>query len=308
MCVDNRNTLMDHLQAIRIFVRVVETGSFHQAATSLQLPSTTASKWVKALEAHLGVVLLERTTRRINVTEEGAAYYERTRNLLSELDNIESTLSQNRTQLRGLLRIDTGAAMASKVLIPALAGFRAQYPDLQLRISATDRITNVVAENIDCAIRVVADDPDLISVPLATLRWTTCASPAWLAKHGTPDHPNDLIEKQMPISGYFSSTTGKSLPMNFSQGGKNLILKDLNYALEISDSNAQLDAAITGLGLIHTLDFMVRPAIDQGLLVPFLADWKPAPVPIYIAYPPSRRHNTKVKAFIVWAKTVFASL
>ena len=299
---------MDHLQAIRIFVRVVETGSFHQAAASLQVPSTTASKWIKALEEHLGVLLLERTTRRVNVTAEGTAYYEHTRNLLSELDNIESTLSKNRTQLRGLLRIDTGAAVASKVLIPALAGFRAEYPNLQLRISASDRITNVVAENIDCAIRVVADDPDLISVPLGTLPWTTCASPAWLAKHGTPEHPNDLVEKQMPISGYFSSTTGKSLQMNFSQGGKTLALNDLNYALEISDSYAQLNAAIAGLGLIHTLDFMVRPAIDQGLLVPFLTDWKPAPVPIYIAYPPSRRYNTKVKAFVDWAKTVFAAL
>lgn len=299
---------MDHLQAIRIFVRVVETGSFNQAAMSLQVPSTTASKWVKALEAHLGVVLLERTTRRVHVTEEGASYYEHTRNLLSELENVESSLSRSRTQLRGLLRIDTGAAVASKVLIPALAGFRAQYPDLKLRISATDRIANLVAENIDCAIRMVADDPDLISVPLGTLAWTTCASPAWLAEHGTPEHPNDLVEKQMPISGYFSSTTGKSLPMNFSKASKAVTLKDLNYALEISDSYAQLDAAIAGLGLIHTLDFMVRPAIDQGLLVPVLTDWKPAPVPVYVAYPPSRRYNTKVKAFIEWAQTVFSKL
>jgi DNA-binding transcriptional LysR family regulator len=299
---------MDHLQAIRIFVRVVETGSFNQAAQSLQVPSTTASKWVKALEEHLGVMLLQRTTRRVNVTEEGAAYYEHTRNLLSELDNIESSLSPSRSQLRGVLRIDTGAAVASKVLIPALAGFRAQYPQLKLRISASDRISNLVAENIDCAIRMVAHDPDLVSVPLGALPWSTCASPAWLAEHGTPLHPQELVDKQMPISGYFSWSTGKSLQMAFSKAGKSVTLQDLNYAVEISDSYAQLDAAIAGLGLIHTLDFMVRPAIDQGLLIPVLSDWRPSAVPVYLAYPPSRRYNTKVKAFVEWAQSIFADL
>lgn len=299
---------MDHLQAIRIFVRVVETGSFHQAARSLQVPATTASKWVKALEEHLGVTLLERTTRRVHLTAEGAIYYEHTRNLLSELENVESSLSPNRTRLRGLLRIDTGAAVASKVLIPALSGFLAQYPDLKLRISATDRIANLVAENIDCAIRLVADDPDLISIPLGSLTWTTCASPAWLARHGTPEQPSDLVDRQMPISGYFSSTNGRSLPLTFGQGAQQITLKDLNYALEISDSYAQLDAAIAGLGLIHTLDFMVRPALDQGLLYPVLTAWRPAPVAVYLAYPPSRRYNTKVKAFADWAKSVFSTL
>lgn len=121
---------MDHLQAIRIFARVVETGGFGRAAQSLQMPNATVSKWVKSLEDHLGVKLLERSTRSVNVTTDGTAYYERTRHLLSELDDIEATLGRDRASPRGVLRVDTGGSTASGILIPALPEFCTRYPDL----------------------------------------------------------------------------------------------------------------------------------------------------------------------------------
>lgn len=296
---------MDHLQAIRIFARVVETGSFTQASLSLDVPNATVSKWVRSLETHLGVKLLERTTRSVTVTTDGAAYYERTRHLLSELDDIEATLGRAQASPRGALRIDTGGAVASKILVPALPAFRARYPDIQLRLSVTDRTADLISENIDCAIRATADDPDLVSRAIGKLGWTTCASPAWLARYGTPKHPRDIMARKMPVVGYFSASTGITQPLRFQRDQERLELEGVHSDVLISDSSAQLAAALAGLGLIHTLDFMLRPSIERGELVPVLTRWRPAPVEVYAAYPPSRRYSTKVRVFVDWAATLF---
>jgi DNA-binding transcriptional LysR family regulator len=299
---------MDHLQAIRIFARVVETGSFTQASRSLDVPNATVSKWVRSLETHLGVKLLERTTRSVTVTTDGAAYYERTRHLLSELDDIEATLGRAQASPRGALRIDTGASVASGILIPALPTFRTRYPDIQVRLSVTDRTADLIAENIDCAIRNTADDPDLVSHAIGALGWTTCASPAWLARHGTPRHPRDIVERKMPVAGYLSASTGVTQPLRFRRGAERITLEGVSNDVLVSDSSAHLATALAGLGLVHTLDFMVRPAIEQGALVPVLARWRPDPVQVYAAYPPSRRYSTKVRVFVDWAETLFSAL
>jgi len=148
---------MDHLQAIRAFARVVETGGFSRAAQSLQMPNATLSKAIQSLEKHLGVKLLERSTRRVSVTNDGAAYYERTQHLLTELDDVEATLGRAQASPSGRLRVDTGGSTASGLLIPALPDFCARYPDIQLQLGVTDRTVDVIGENIDCAIRSTAD-------------------------------------------------------------------------------------------------------------------------------------------------------
>jgi DNA-binding transcriptional LysR family regulator len=298
---------MDHLQAIRVFVRVVETGGFGRAALSLNMPNATASKWVKSLEAHLGVKLLERNTRRVSVTTDGAAYYERTRPLLSELDDIEATLGRDHASPRGVLRIDTGGSTASGILIPALPAFLARYPDIQIQLGVTDRTADLVAENIDCAIRSTSDDPNLVTHPIGTLAWTTCASPAYLAKYGTPKHPREIVDNNMPVVGYFSASTGMTQPLMFSRGDQAITLGRVRNDILVSESNAHLATALAGLGIVHTLDFMVRPFIEQKKLVPILAKWRPDPLEVYIAYPPSRRYSTKVRVFVDWAAALFAS-
>lgn len=299
---------MDHLQAIRIFARVVETGSFTQASQSLSVPTATVSKWVRSLETHLGVKLLERTTRSVTVTTDGAAYYERTRHLLSELDDVEATLGRAQASPRGSLRIDTGGAVASAILIPALPAFRARYPDIQVRLSVTDRTADLISENIDCAIRNTKDDPDLVYLAIGTLKWTTCASPAWLTRHGTPKHPHDIVAQKMPVAGYFSASTGVIQPMRFQCDDEQIVLEGVHHDVLVSDSSAHLATALAGLGLVHTLDFMVRPSVERGLLVPVLSSWSPAPIELYAAYPPSRRHSTKVRVFVDWATTLFSAL
>lgn len=298
---------MDHLQAIRVFVRVVETGGFGRAALSLNMPNATASKWVKSLETHLGVTLLERNTRRVSVTTDGAAYYERMRQLLSELDDAEATLGRGQASPRGVLRVDTGGSTASGILIPALPAFLARYPDIQVQLSVTDRTVDLVAENIDCAIRSSANDLDLVTHPIGKLAWTTCASPAYLAKYGTPKHPQEIVTSDMPVVGYFSASTGITQPLMFSRGKESITLERVRNDVLVSESNAHLATALAGLGIVHTLDFMVRPFLTQKKLVPILAQWRPDPLEIYIVYPPSRRYSTKMRVFADWATALFAS-
>lgn len=300
---------MDHLQAIRIFARVVETGGFSRAAQSLQMPNATVSKWVKSLEDHLGVKLLERSTRSVNVTTDGAAYYERTRHLLSELDDIEATLGRDRANPRGTLRVDSGGSTASGILIPALPGFCERYPDIQVQLSVKDRTADLIAENIDCAIRSTSDDPALVTQPIGTLRWTTCASPAYLAAHGTPVHPRQIVDDGHQVAGYFSASSGLVQPLNFEKDGEEIVLSTaVRHAVLVSESNAHLATALAGLGIVHTLDFMVRPALARGELTAILTDWRPKPLTVYIAYPPSRRFSTKVRVFVDWVKQVYGNV
>jgi DNA-binding transcriptional LysR family regulator len=298
---------MDHLQAIRIFTRVVETGGFNRAAESLDMPNATVSKWVKSLEVHLGVTLLERSTRSVSVTTDGAAYYDRTRHLLMELDDIESTLGRSKGNPRGMLRVDTGGTTASGILIPHLPAFQARYPDIEIRLSVTDRNSDLIAQNIDCAIRSSGDDPNVISHQIGTLDWTMCASPAFFEKYKKPVHPNDITAHTLPVVGYFSATTGQMQAIRFKRAGEEITLEGLRNDVAVSESNAHLATALNGLGLINTLDFMVRPAIEKGDLVAVLPEWRPDPMPVYIAYPPSRRYNTKVRVFIDWVSTLFAA-
>jgi DNA-binding transcriptional LysR family regulator len=298
---------MDHLQAIRIFARVVETGNFSRAAASLQLPSSTVSKWVATLETQLGVKLLERSTRTVSVTLAGAAYYDRTRQLLIDLDDIESTLGRIDASPAGVLRVDCNGSTARALLMPALPDFCARYPDIQLRVTVTDRTSDLLAENIDCAIRSTADDPGLISRPIGASRWITCASPAYLAQYGTPSTPRQIADDQMPVVSYFSSTSGLVHPLAFTKGYERLNLEHVHAPVLVNESNAHVAAAVAGLGIIQTAHFIVRPHLDNNELVPVLTDWERPPLSIYVTYLPSRRDSSKVKVFTEWASALLSA-
>jgi len=298
---------MDQLQAMRAFARVVETGGFARAAQSLQMPNATLSKAIQALEKHLGVKLLERSTRRVSVTRDGVAYYERTQPLLSELEEIDATLGRAQASPSGRLRIDTGGSTASGLLIPALPEFCARYPDIELQVGVTDRTVDVIGENIDCAIRSTANDGALISRKIGTLPWTTCASVAYLERHGAPTHPQQIIDQHFPVAGYFSAHNGVLAPLHFSHQGQPLAITPPCKVM-VNESNAHLATALAGIGLIQTLDFMVRPAINTGELMPILQAWRPAPLDVYFCYAPSRQLSTKVRVFAEWVASVYARL
>ena len=296
---------IDHLQAIRAFVRVVEVGGFARAAESLEIPNATLSKHIQQLERHVGVKLLERTTRRVHVTSEGSAYYDRMRDMLAELDETEATLGRGQSAPRGRLRVDIPSSIASVILIPALPEFYAEYPDIQLQLGVTDRTVDLIGENIDCAIRDNARDPALIARRVGRLSWTMCASPAYIAKYGMPQRPQQIVAENFPMAGYYSHTSGAIQPIELLVSDKPLVIKP-RHSILVNDGYAHLACALAGLGLIYTLDFAVRPSINRGDLVVLLKEYQPKPLEVFIVYPPSRQRSTKVRVFVEWIKQIFA--
>ena len=308
---------MDQLLALRVFVRIAESGGFSKAADAMNLPRATASKLVQDLERHLGTKLLQRTTRRVSVTPEGAAYHERAVRLIAELDDMDEAAARARAQPRGRLRVDVGSSIANQILIPALPGFRALYPELLLDLGVSDRPVDLIGEGVDCVIRAGAlADTSLVARRLADLDWVTCASPVYLRARGMPTHPNDLLPveprdgSRVPghaVAGYFSSLTGRAFPLEFQRDGEAITLP-CQPVVAVNESTAHLNALLTGLGVGQTYRFMAQAALDSGALQAVLTDWSRPANTVQLVYPGSRHLNAKLRVFADWVAGVFAPL
>ena len=184
---------MDRFDAMRAFASVVETGSFRKAADTLQVSKTTVTQLVQQLEARLRAKLFNRTTRQVKVTADGAAYYERVVRLLADMEDAETSLSRASALPRGRLRVDVPSPLARLILVQALPAFHARYPDIQLHLSVSDRVVNVIGDNVDCVVRVgELTDQSLMVRRAGELRLCVCAAPSYLARAGTPTHPREL--------------------------------------------------------------------------------------------------------------------
>ena len=202
---------MDQLSAMRVFTRVVETGNFSRAATALNMPKTTVTNMVQALEAHLHTTLLNRTTRRVMLTTDGALYYERASQILSEIEELDGSMSSAQVQPSGRLRVEMAGVFADLVVIPHLCEFYQRYPQIRLDLGVGDRLVDYIAENVDCALRVgVLRDQSLIARKVGELRFETFASPSYIENFGMPQEPEDL-EKEHYSVGYLNATTGFAL-------------------------------------------------------------------------------------------------
>ncbi|MFZ6679560.1 LysR family transcriptional regulator [Undibacterium sp. Tian12W] len=299
---------MEHqLLAIRAFARVVEAGTFTRAADSLNMPKATLTKLIQALEAHVQVKLLQRTTRRVSVTADGQAYYEKTLRLLNELEDIDMSFSAAQTRPRGNLRIDIGGSLASMVIIPALLGFFVRYPDIHIDLGVSDRHVDMVGDNVDCVIRGgLITDQSFIARKIGQASWVTCASPAYLDKYGIPLHPLD-INKNHLVASYLSAHSNRALSMSFSQPGEKIEVNGKRQ-LGVNESNAHLAAGLAGLGIIQTFAYAAQEHINNGSLVSILDEWQPAPYPFFVVYPPNRHLSNRLRVFIDWLVMHFSSL
>jgi DNA-binding transcriptional LysR family regulator len=296
---------MDRFTAMTAFVRVVEAGSFTKAAETLDLPKARVTRLVQGLERELRVRLLERTTRSVTVTAEGAAYCERAVRVLAELADMESTAKDSVAKPSGLLRIDVATAIATTVLIPALPAFYRAYPDIRLEISLSNHYADLVADNVDCALRAGSvDAQDVVARRLAEFSMVTCAAPAYLAAAGTPNRPEDL-QAQHQLLGLVSPRTGKPLPFRFLEGGR-IVEVAPGERFGVDDTNAYLVAAVAGLGVIQAPAYMLQAALGSGLLVPVLAGWETPSLPIHVIYRPNRFLGAKLRVFMDWVAAVFA--
>ena len=297
---------MDQLAAMRAFVRVVEAGTFTRAADLLRTPKPTVTKHIQSLEAHLRTKLLNRTTRRVTVTPDGAAYYERAMRLLADLDELDGGMTLSQASLKGRIRIDVSAALALLIILPALPEFHARYPEIQIDLGVTDRPVDLIAENVDCVVRAGdLTDQALIARRVGELRFITCAAPAYLARHGEPRHPTDL-EKDHYVVSYFSIRTGKAFPLSFRRKGETVELVT-RYVVSVNDGNAYLEAALVGMGVAQVPVFMAQQHLARGALQLVLTDWTMEPLPLHVVYPPNRHLSNKLRVFVDWIADLFAT-
>ena len=295
---------MDQIQAMRIFVRVVEAGTFTRAADSLNLPKATVTKHVQALEERLRVKLLNRTTRRVTVTPDGAAYYDRTVRLLTDLDDIEASMTNARANPRGRLRIDVGTSVAQLLIIPQLAEFHARYPDIQVDLGVSDRTVDLIGDNVDCVIRGgELSDQSLVARRIGNLEFITVAAPAYLERKGTPTHPLEIEEKHASVI-YFSPQSGRHYPLEFRRGDESIDITG-PYQLSVNESNAYVTSIVAGLGIGQIISWQAQRYLASGALVQLLPDWTQPLLPVYVVYPPNRHLSAKVRAFVDWAAELF---
>jgi len=295
----------NQMLAMRVFVRVVEAGTFTHAANSLRMPKPTVTKLVQGLENHLRIKLLNRTTRRVTVTPDGSAYYERVVRLLDDLDDIESSVTHAKEKPRGRLRIDAGAAVTTYILLPALPEFLAKYPDIAVECGVSDRPADLVGDNVDCVIRGgPLLEPALVARHIGDMRWVTCARRDYFEKHGRPTHPTDL-ESGHILAGYFFPRSGRMRPLVFERDGKRIEIPP-NPRVAVNDSGAHFASLRAGLGLGQIISFIVKAAGAQDELLPVLQDWQPPPLPVNVLYPANRHLSTKVRVFVDWVAGVFS--
>jgi len=297
---------MDKLSAMQAFVRVVEAGTFTKAADNLGLPKPTVTRLVQSLESQLDTLLLNRTTRRVTVTQDGAAYYDRAVRLLSEIDELESSMSRAKVSPRGRLRIDVGSTVGQMLLIPNLPDFYARYPNIQIDLGVSDRPVDLIGENVDCVLRGGdLTDQSLVARRVGEFHLIICASPSYLKRHGVPQHPTDLEGDRHQVVHYFSHRTGRIYPFVFQKDKESLEVVG-RHALSVNDSNANLAPGLAGLGVIRTGTFIAAPHFATGALVPLLLDWCVETIPIHVVYPPNRHLSAKLRVFVDWVAELFA--
>jgi DNA-binding transcriptional LysR family regulator len=284
----------------------VEAGSFTKAAQTLHMSRTTATQLVQQLEARLRVKLLHRTTRTVRVTEDGAAYYERVVRLLADLEDADTSLSGASTAPKGRLRVDVPSPMARLVLVPALPAFHARYPDIQLDMGVSDRVVNLISDNVDCVLRGGdLADSSLMARRVGELPFGVYAAPSYLARAGAPTHPKDLETTHHRSVGFLRASNGRAAPMVMHRDGERIEVQG-RYVVAVDDGNAYLAAGLAGMGVVCLPRYMVEASLASGELVPMFEGWQFEAMPMYVVFPANRHVSPKLRAFIDWVVALMA--
>jgi DNA-binding transcriptional LysR family regulator len=292
---------MDQLRVMHIFRTVAECKSFTLAAERLDLPRPTVTNAVQAIERQIGVRLLQRTTRKVSLTVEGEIYLERCARVLADVDDLNNLFSAT-TKPSGVVRVDLPERLAHRQLIPQFPAFFRRYPDLQLRVGASDRFADLVGEGIDCAVRVgVLRDSGLVARRLGEMEQINVAAPAYLAAYGTPHTPSDLPH-HLAVN-FYSSQSGRDLDWEYVDDGATKTV-GMRGQVEVASSEAYLACCRAGLGMIQVPRLGLEAALDAGELVEVMPAWRPAPLPVSVVYSHNRQLSARVRAFVDWVAEV----
>jgi len=294
---------MDKFQAVAVFAKVVEQGSFARAADRLELSTSAVSRHVADLEAHLGARLLNRTTRRLSLTEAGSAFFERAVQLLADLEEAEERVAAAAVAPRGTLKLTTSISFGVRYLAPAIAAFAAAQPQVRFDVELSDRLVDIVDEGFDLAVRIGAvGSQSLIGRQIGTSQAVCCASPSYLAARGTPRTPADLGRhacmsyEYTPTRDLWRFTDGDGRPHDVRISGP----------LHANNGQVLCALAVAGLGITLEPDFIVAPDVRAGRLVPLLAGYATPSIPINAVYPSRRHLSAKVRAFVDFLVEWFA--
>lgn len=286
---------MDRLTAMQAFVRVVEAGSFVRAAERLGISTSALSSRVAELESHLGARLLNRTTRRLSLTESGQSYYERCVQLLSEVEEAEALVGQAAAHPRGTIRLTCSYSMGQTVIAPAIAEFIARYPDVKFDVMVSDRMIDLVDEGFDLAIRIGAVGSDQqVARPLGSMQLVLCAASVYLTARGVPRTPAELGSHAALTYAYAPTVRQWRL---FDRAGQAHEVR-VSGSLHANSGEMLVSAAIAGLGLVYEPDFMLRAAIGDGRLLRVLPDYEGERSGIWAVYPSRRHLSLKLRLFV----------
>lgn len=296
---------MDKIHAMQLFIRVAELESFTRAADTLGIPKGSVSRQIQALENQLGTRLLHRTTRRVSLTQDGMVYYERCRDLLANLDELDGLFQHDPASISGRLRVDLPIDIASNVVIPRLPTFLQQYPGIELELSSSDRLVDVIREGFDCVLRVgVLKDSGLVARHLGQLTIINCASPDYLARFGYPESLDDLSSHAMV---HYATTLGVRPPGFEYVEDKHAHYIRAGGILTVNSTQTYRAACLAGLGIIQVPRIGVKEAIRQGKLIEILPQYRAMPMPVSLLYPHRRNLSRRVHLFMEWLSGVMKS-
>lgn len=295
---------IDRFRAMDVFAHVVQLGSFTRAAEALKLPKARVSTLVQELEAHLGVKLLHRTTRRLHLTDDGSAYHQRAVTLLQEMHDLEGDVTRAVRSPAGRLRVDVPAAVGRHVIGPALPEFFRRHPQMALELGSSDRPVDLIAEGVDCVIRGgLVHDETLVARPLGSLPVVTCAAPSYLASMGRPETLPDL-DRHMFVN-FFSAKTGRVFPFDFDDGSGMQHISRPHWVCA-NDADTYVAAGVAGMGLMQIpRSRVVREHLAAGRLLPVLPAWDAGRLALNILYPRNRHLSARVRAFVDWVLALY---
>lgn len=288
---------MDTAESLQVFVRVAELGSFTRAADSLGTSKASVSAAVSQLEAALGTRLLQRTTRKVQMTQDGQSFYERSKQMLADLEDLH-TMFQGEAEVSGRLRVDMPLGVARHIVLPQLASFVDAHPQVKLELSSTDRRVDVVAEGFDCIVRVGRlDDSTLVARPLGNFRLVNCASPAYLARYGAPSTLGDLARHR--LVDYAPSLGARAALFEYVDGDA-VRTVEMPAAVAVNNSDAYQGACLAGLGIIQAPETGLGDHLASGRLVEVLPQYRAAPMPVTLLYPNRRQLAKRARVFMLW--------
>ncbi|MDB5875295.1 MAG: transcriptional regulator, LysR family [Ramlibacter sp.] len=293
---------MDRLDAMHLFNRIVELGSFTKAADDLQLPRATVTHAIQQLEKRLGTRLLHRTTRHVSPTQDGEAYYARCVQLLADMEETESAFAAAGNNPKGKLRVDLQGTLAKHFVLPKIDQFFERYPGIELEIGMGDRLVDLIREGIDCVLR--AGEPresSMVARRVASLRQVTCASSEYLKRHGAPKTVDDLRGHR--AVNFLSTSTGKTLPIEFLVDGQMRNVR-LPGSVSVTDADAYVACCAAHLGLVQLPRYHVEARLKDGTFREVLAKLQPAPMPVSVMYPHHRQLSPRVRVFVDWLADV----